>query len=179
MYSSRSKNRDRSFGVIGAGPAVLAPPCRSCYFKSRMASAPRPPFSISTHPPVIGFHWIPLDTIGIQWYPMEFIPLKTPKRWNESSPGNECQLARQAAVGRGSITLFASAAICHRAPCHRPALLAALAAVACAANPEPWRCVPAMSAKRRGCGTEISHGPESCWLFLAAARNGHCASQNS
>lgn len=38
ISSSWHKNRERSFGVIGAGPPVTVPDCRSTSIKSRMAS---------------------------------------------------------------------------------------------------------------------------------------------
>jgi hypothetical protein len=37
--SNFDRNRDRSFGVIGGGPPVTAPPCRNPSIRSRIANA--------------------------------------------------------------------------------------------------------------------------------------------
>jgi hypothetical protein len=51
--SSFDRNRERSFGVIGAGPPVTALPCGSSAFSSRVARAEPMSFSVNGLP--LGF----------------------------------------------------------------------------------------------------------------------------
>ena len=48
--SNLDRNRDRSLGVIGAGPPVTAPPCRNSSIRSRVASVAPISASVNARP---------------------------------------------------------------------------------------------------------------------------------